>query len=189
MDQGLHLPRELVEHRIAPLWSSQWPIVDNHLEIGFRDLIELRFVKAFTEAGASGFFSSILREPLVGHEAILPVPLDIRHWFASPRAAVGFLIHAGMLDLAPVGPRRNLDMPGISATVGDEIEALRRFAGDKAVRLIRHEPDETVTRIVGAWAQGFNPQRALALGFVSEPTFDDFIRAHVEDELGGTIGA
>ncbi|MER9031120.1 hypothetical protein [Mesorhizobium sp. M0674] len=51
MDEGLHLRREEVEHRIAPLWSSQWPIIDNHLEIGFRDLIELRFVKAFTGAG------------------------------------------------------------------------------------------------------------------------------------------
>lgn len=169
-------------------------LLSDYTRHGFFDGIGIRLPTICIRPGkpnkaASGFYSSILREPLVGQEAILPVPLDIRHWFASPRAAVGFLIHAGILDLAQVGPRRNLDMPGISATVGDEIEALRRCAGDKAVRLIRHEPDETVTRIVGAWAQGFDPQRALALGFVSEPTFDDIIRAHVEDELGGKIGA
>ena len=31
-----------------------------------------------------GFFSSILREPLVGQEAVLPVPETVRHW-RSPR--------------------------------------------------------------------------------------------------------
>jgi len=62
---------------------------------------------------ASGFFSNILREPLIGREAVLPVGPDLRHWFASPRAAVGFLIHAGSLDLETLGPRRNLSMPGL----------------------------------------------------------------------------
>src|SRR5690606_7448296 len=77
---------------------------------------------------ASGFFSNILREPLVGEEAVLPVEEDVRHWFASPRAAVGFFIHAARLDLEQVGPRRNLTMPGLSATVGEQVEALRRVA-------------------------------------------------------------
>src|SRR5690606_5900693 len=49
--KGYTYRRKEVEHRISPLWSSQWPIVDSHLEIGFRDLIELRFVYAFVEAG------------------------------------------------------------------------------------------------------------------------------------------
>ncbi|WP_244497204.1 hypothetical protein [Aureimonas sp. D3] len=34
-----------------PLWTSQLAMIEDHLEIGFRDLIELRFVKAFTDAG------------------------------------------------------------------------------------------------------------------------------------------
>src|SRR6202034_3898212 len=57
---------------------------------------------------ASGFFSNILREPLAGKEAVLPVSEDVRHWHASPRSAVGFLVHAATLDAAKVGPRRNL---------------------------------------------------------------------------------
>ena len=76
-------------------------------------------------------------------------------------------------------------MPGLSATVGEEIEALRRFGGDKAVKLIRHEPDETITRMVAGWPQNFDASRAIALGFGAEKSFDEIIRAHVEDELGG----
>src|SRR5690606_11933739 len=137
---------------------------------------------------ASGFFSNILREPLAGQEAVLPVSPDVRHWFASPRSAVGFLIHAGSMDLSLIGPRRNLSMPGLSATVGEEIEALRRVAGDAAVKLIRHEPNEAIIRIVDGWAQDFDTRRALELGFKADASFDDIIRAHVEDELGGRVG-
>jgi nucleoside-diphosphate-sugar epimerase len=138
---------------------------------------------------ASGFFSSILREPLVGKEAVLPVSTDVRHWFASPRAAVGFLLHAGRMDLSRLGWRRALNMPGLSATVGEEIEALRRVAGERAVALIRQEPDEAITRMVQGWARGFDAHRAEELGFVAEASFDEIVRAHVEDDLGGRIGA
>jgi nucleoside-diphosphate-sugar epimerase len=136
---------------------------------------------------ASGFFSNILREPLVGQEAVLPVDENIRHWFASPRSAVGFFIHAARIDTATIGPRRNLTMPGLSALVGEEIEALRRVAGEKAVKLIRREPDPVVRSIVSGWATDFDAQRAAALGFKAETTFDEIIKIHIDDELGGKI--
>jgi nucleoside-diphosphate-sugar epimerase len=79
-------------------------------------------------------------------------------------------------------------MPGLSATVGEEIEALRRVAGDKAAGLIRREPDETIIRIVDGWATNFDARRALALGFKADADFDAIIRSHIEDELGGRIG-
>ncbi len=160
---------------------------------GFLDGIGIRLPTVCIRPGApnkaaSGFFSNILREPLVGREAVLPVSPDIRHWFASPRSAVGFLAHAGSLDLARVGPRRSLSMPGLSATVGEEIEALRRVAGEKAARLVRSEPDESIARIVEGWPRAFDAKRALALGFTADRSFDDIIRAHIDDELGGRIG-
>lgn len=136
---------------------------------------------------ASGFFSSILREPLVGREAVLPVDESARHWHASPRAAVGFLLHAAELDTVLLGTRRNLNMPGLSATVGEQIEALRRAAGDRAVALIRREPDPKIIDIVENWPEDFDPARAKALGFVAESSFDEIIRIHIEDELGGSI--
>ena len=134
---------------------------------------------------ASGFFSNILREPLAGQEAVLPVDETVRHWFASPRSAVGFFIHAARLDTSAIGPRRNLTMPGLSALVGDEIEALRRLAGEKAVKLIRRQPDPVIRSIVSGWATDFDARRASELGFKAETNFDEIIRIHIEDELEG----
>lgn len=159
---------------------------------GFFDGIGIRLPTIVVRPGkpnkaASGCFSGILREPLVGMEAILPVAEDVRHWFASPRAAVGFLLHAAALDTAPLGARRNLTMPGLSATVGEEIAALERVAGPKAVALIRREPDETIIGIVAGWPKAFDARRASGLGFVGDASFDEIIRIHIEDELGGRI--
>ncbi|HYC16677.1 MAG TPA: D-erythronate dehydrogenase [Pseudolabrys sp.] len=136
---------------------------------------------------ASGFFSGIIREPLAGHEALLPVSDDVRHTHASPRAAVGFLIHAAGLTREQLGPRINLAMPGVSCTVGEQIGALRRVAGDKVAERIRRVPDELVQRIVAGWAERLDAKRARDLGFKAEASFDDIIRAHIEDELGGKI--
>lgn len=159
---------------------------------GFFDGIGLRLPTICIRPGepnkaASGFFSNILREPLAGQEAVLPVDENVRHWFASPRSAVGYFVHAARLDLATVGPRRNLTMPGLSATVGEEIAALARVAGEKAVRLIRREPDAAIARIVAGWPTNFSPRRAVGLGFVAETTFDEIIKAHVDAELGSGI--
>jgi nucleoside-diphosphate-sugar epimerase len=160
---------------------------------GFVDGIGIRLPTIVVRPGkpnkaASGFFSGILREPLAGMEAVLPVDTSVRHWFASPRAAVNFLLHAATLETAELGQRRSMTMPGLAATVGDEIEALRRIAGEKAVKLIRHEPDPVIARIVAGWPQAFAAKRAESLGFVAERSFDDIIRAHIDDELGGRIG-
>ena len=138
---------------------------------------------------ASGFFSSIIREPLNGDEAALPVDESVRSWHASPRAAVGFLIHATGLDSKALGQRVNLTMPGFCCTVAEQIAALRRVAGDKIAARIRHVPDPLVIRIVAGWPSRFDAQRALALGFRAESSFDEIIRAHIDDELGGRIAA
>jgi nucleoside-diphosphate-sugar epimerase len=141
------------------------------------------------EQGASGFFSGIMREPLNGQEAVLPVPETVRHWHASPRAAIGFLVHAASLDTGGSGARRNLTMPGLCATVGEQIEALRRVAGDAVANRIRREPDETIIRIVQGWPENFNAKRAESLGFKAERSFDEIIRVYVDDELGGKLPA
>jgi nucleoside-diphosphate-sugar epimerase len=159
---------------------------------GFFDGIGIRLPTICIRPGkpnkaASGFFSNILREPLVGQEAVLPVGEDVRHWHASPRSAVGFLLRAATMDLEPLGWRRNLSMPGLSATVGEQIEALRKVAGDKAVKLIRREPDPFIIKMVGGWARDFDTARAESLGFRAETSFEEIIRAHMEDELGREV--
>lgn len=159
---------------------------------GFFDGIGIRLPTICVRPGkpnkaASSFFSGIIREPLSGHEAILPVPRSVVHTHASPRSAVNFLIHAAEIDGNAVGPRRNLTMPGVAVTVGEQIEALERIAGAKAVKLIREEPDETIWAIVKGWPTRFEARRSRELGFSAEKSFDEIIRAHIEDELDGKI--
>ena len=155
---------------------------------GFLDGIAIRLPTICVRPGApnraaSGFFSGIIREPLNGQEAVLPVSEDVRHWFASPRSAVGFLVHAATLDPGALGDRRSLNMPGLSATVAEQIAALREVGGEEAVALIRREPDETIVRIVESWPRNFDTQRAHELGFRAETSFDEIIRIYLEDEL------
>jgi nucleoside-diphosphate-sugar epimerase len=166
-------------------------LLSDYSRRGFFDGIGIRLPTICVRPGkpnkaASGFFSGIIREPLAGQEAVLPVPETVRHWFASPRAAVGFLLHASRIDTAQLGARRNLSMPGISATVGEQIAALRKVAGEKAAKLIRREPDATIMRIVEGWPRNFDAKRAAALGFRADSSFEDIIRAHIEDELQGS---
>ncbi|QPC85421.1 NAD-dependent epimerase/dehydratase family protein [Mesorhizobium sp. NBSH29] len=159
---------------------------------GFFDGIGIRLPTICVRPGkpnkaASGFFSGIIREPLNGREAILPVPRSVVHTHASPRSAVGFLIHAAGIDGNKVGPRRNLSMPGVGVTVGEQIESLERIAGSDVVKHIREEPDQTIWRIVQGWPTRFEAKRALELGFTAESSFDDIIRVYIEDELQGGL--
>ncbi|MGH6726658.1 MAG: D-erythronate dehydrogenase [Pseudolabrys sp.] len=167
-------------------------LLADHTRRGLLDGVGIRLPSIVVRPGkpnkaASGFFSGIIREPLAGQEAILPVADSVLHWHASPRSAVGFLIHAAGLTHAQLGDRINLTMPGVCCTVGEQIAALRRIAGDKVAGRIRRAPDELVQRIVAGWPSRFDARRATALGFTVEKSFDDIIRVHIEDDLGGKI--
>jgi D-erythronate 2-dehydrogenase len=188
------------EFHLTPLTSygTQKAIVElllaDYTRRGFLDGVGIRLPSIVVRPGrpnqaASGFFSSIIREPLAGEEAVLPVADSVLHWHASPRAAVGFLVHAAGLDAAKLGPRINLTMPGVCCTVAEQIAALRRIVGDKVASRIRREPDPLVARIVAGWPSRFDPGRALALGFKAEASFDEIIRVHIDDELSGKIAS
>jgi nucleoside-diphosphate-sugar epimerase len=186
------------EFHLTPLTSygtqkaiCEMLLADYHRR-GFLDGVGIRLPTIAVRPGkpnkaASGFFSGIIREPLAGQEAVLPVADDVMHWHASPRSAVGFLIHAAGLTREQLGNRVNLTMPGVAVTVGEQIAALRRVAGDKVAARIRREPDELIARIVAGWPRRFDPRRSLALGFTVEPDFDSIIRVHIADELGGKV--
>ena len=168
-------------------------LLSDYSRRGFLDGVGIRLPTICVRPGApnqaaSGFFSSIIREPLNSEDAVLPVSDDVRHWFASPRAAVDFLLHAAAIESTVLDDRRCLTMPGVSETVAGQIAALRSIAGEEAVRRIRHEPDEKIMRIVAGWPGNFDTRRALELGFRAEKDFEEIVRVYVEDELGGRIG-
>ncbi len=132
-------------------------------------------------AAASSFASGIIREPLAGEDAICPVPLDTRLWLLSPRSAVAALIQGHELDGAALGDTLAVNLPGLSVTVGAMIEALTHVAGPEVAARIRHQPDATITRIVGSWPASWDTARAEKLGFAGDAGFDAVIRAHIED--------
>jgi nucleoside-diphosphate-sugar epimerase len=196
---GAPFPEAIADDfNLTPLTSygTQKAIVElllaDYTRRGFLDGVGIRLPSIVVRPGkpnkaASGFFSSIIREPLAGEEAVLPVEDSVLHWHASPRAATRFLVHAAGLDAKTLGPRVNLTMPGVCCTVAEQITALRRIAGDKVAARIRRAPDPLVARIVAGWPSRFDPRRALALGFKGEASFDEIIRVHIDDELGGKI--
>jgi len=155
---------------------------------GFLDGVAIRLPTICVRPGRpnaalSGFVSSIMREPLNGQEAVLPVEEAMRLWIASPRAAVSYLMQAATIDTAPLGARRSLNMPGVSVTVGEQIEALRRRAGDEVARLIRRAPDPVVARVVGDWPQRFSATRAIGLGFVGDADFASILETYITEDL------
>lgn len=155
---------------------------------GFIDGMSIRLPTICVRPGkanlaASSFFSGIIREPLNGLEAVLPVPDTVRHWHASPRSAAGFLIHAAGLDTERLEGRRALNLPGVSCTVEEQIEALREVAGNDVVSLIKRQPDEAIMKIVSGWPRDFDPVRARALGFTAEQSFREIVEIYIAEDL------
>ena len=167
-------------------------LLNDYTRKGFVDGIGIRLPTICIRPGkpnkaASGFFSNICREPLAGHEAVLPVSEDVMHWHASPRAGVGFLLRAAEISSEEVGARRCLSMPGLAVTVGEQIEALRKVAGEAVVKRIRRERDPFIEKIVAGWPRAFDAKRAATLGFRGDANFEEIVRIHIEDELAGKI--
>jgi D-erythronate 2-dehydrogenase len=167
-------------------------LVSDYTRKGMLDGVSIRLPTICVRPGtpnkaASGFFSNIMREPMAGKEAVLPVSDDVMHWHASPRAAVGFLLHAASIEGEKIGARRALTMPGLPATVGQQIDALRKVAGEKVVQRIKRVPDPFIQKIVAGWPRNFDATRAVSLGFKAENTFEEIIKVHIDDELGGTV--
>jgi nucleoside-diphosphate-sugar epimerase len=159
---------------------------------GFCDGVGIRLPTIVVRPGkpnkaASGFFSGIVREPLAGEEAVLPVADTVVHTHASPCAAIGFLMHAAGLARDALGPRINLAMPGVCCTVAEQIDALRRIAGERVAARIRRQHDPLIARIVAGWPQRIEARRARELGFKAESSFDEIVRIHIDEELRGAF--
>jgi nucleoside-diphosphate-sugar epimerase len=134
---------------------------------------------------ASGFASSVIREPLMGRDYVCPVPPETRMWMLSPRRVVAAMIHAHDLPAARWGNDRVVNLPGLSVSMSEAVEALRRIGGESAAARVRFEPDPAILKFVDGWPKAFATKRALALGFEPDSGIDEIIRVFIEDELGG----
>lgn len=169
-------------------------LVADYARKGYVDGVALRLPTIVVRPGApnkaaSSFLSSILREPLAGKDAVLPVADDVAAWIASPGIAIGSLIHAAEIDVATLSTDHALTGRGITVTAGEMLDALSRIAGAKAVARVRRSPDETVARIVGSWPKGFTCDAATRFGFPVDESIDAIIRAYIDEELNGIVAA
>ncbi len=134
---------------------------------------------------ASSFASGIVREPLNGVEAVCPVSPETKVWAMSPRSAIANLVQAHEISASDVGTGGAISLPGLATTAGEMVAALARVAGDDVAKRVRWEKDDAITRLVGSWPGSFLTPRADRLGFVRDASFDDVVRAYIEEELKG----
>lgn len=132
---------------------------------------------------ASSFASSIIREPLQGDTMTVPVPKSTPMWLMSPRTAIETLIHTHDLPAAKLGTSRILTPMGITVTVAEMVEALKRVAGEEPLKRITWGEDSAIVKIVCGWPGRFASTRAKALGFPVDKDMDTIIRAFIEDDM------
>ena len=133
-------------------------------------------------AAASSFASGIVREPLKGLQAELPVSRSLEMWVCSPSTVIQNLILVKDVPSDKLGVNRVVNLPGITVTVEDILNALRAVAGDEAVNMVEEKRDVKIEAIVGSWPARFDISRATALGLVGDvslvETIEAFARNH-----------
>jgi nucleoside-diphosphate-sugar epimerase len=162
-------------------------LVTDYSRKGFIDGRSLRLPTIVVRAGkpnaaASSFASGIIREPLNGVIAECPVAPETGVWLLSPRRVVDAFIHAWELGPEAWGTQRWLNLPGITASVAQMVEALHRVAGDAVAKRVVYKGDARIQAIVKTWPVNFRTPRALAMGFKSDPDVKSVIRDYIADE-------
>jgi len=130
---------------------------------------------------ASSWASGLFREPLNGQKCLLPVSKDLEIWICSPRTVVKNLIFARDIPKEKFPGTRIVNIPGITVTVQQMLEALRVVGGDEAVKLVEDEKDEVTERIVLSWPTRLDTSRAKMLGFAEDGPLDQTLREYIED--------
>ena len=161
-------------------------LVQDYTRKGYLDGRSVRVPTVVVRPGlpngaASGFASGIIREPLSGVDAVLPVPPSTEMWIASPRAVIGMFLHALALSPNDWGWHRSINLPGLVASMEQELAQLQAVAGPEVVARVRQQPDEAVMKLVRTWAARFDTSRAKAMGFKADADCAAIVRAYVED--------
>lgn len=162
-------------------------LVSDYTRKGFLDGRSLRLPTIVVRAGkpnaaASSFASGILREPLNGEASECPVAPETGVWMLSPGRVVEAFIHAWELPPEAWGTQRWLNLPGITATVAQMIEALKKVAGPTVAERVVYKADARIQAIVKTWPVNFRAPRALAMGFRADADVESIIRDYIADE-------
>lgn len=164
-------------------------LVADYTRKGFIDGRSARLMTVTVRPGkpngaASSFFSGIIREPLAGEQAILPVDPSVSHPVSSPAKTVEGLIAVFEASQQAMGGRAGLNLPALNVKVSEMLDALEAVAGKSTRALVKLEPDANIVRIVGGWSKGAVAARAEALGLKPEASFADIVLQYIHDHPG-----
>lgn len=200
-DPDLPLPA-LVDDRTLPTPQSSYGIqkfvceqlVTDYTRKGFLDGRSARLMTVSVRPGrpngaASGFLSGIVREPLAGLPAVCPVDADTAVALASPAATIAGLVALAEAGRDALGGRTALNLPALTVTVRQMLDALRAVGGDEAVSLVRFEPDDAIARIVRSWPARIDAARARRLGLTPDGDFVSVVLQYVRDRPDAVANA
>jgi nucleoside-diphosphate-sugar epimerase len=192
-DPGLPLP-EVVHDDTLPTPQSSYGtqkfigelLVADYTRKGYVDGRVARLMTVSVRPGrpngaASGFLSSLVREPLAGQPCNCPVPLDTRVALSSPANTIAGILTVAEASREALGGRTAINLPALTVSVGEMIEALQAVAGPAATALITYEPDRAIARIVAGWPARFESRRAANLGLRADPDFHAVLRQYIDD--------
>ena len=155
---------------------------------GFIDGRALRLPTIMVRPGkpnkaASTWASSIIREPLQGDSVECPVETSTEMYVLSPRRMVDSFLHAHEQPAERFGFNRALFLPGLTVTVKEMLDSLKRAGGQIAVDRVKFVPDMGIRKIVAGWPMRFDSTRAKGLGFKADDNFDQIVEGFVQDDL------
>jgi nucleoside-diphosphate-sugar epimerase len=133
-------------------------------------------------AAASGFLSSIIREPLNGQQAVCPVPPETVVAVASPQRAIEGLIAAAEATADAWGSRTAVNLPALTVRVSEMLDALEKVAGRATRERVLFKQDATISRMMLGWPSAFESARARRLGLSADPDFVSIIRQFQKDQ-------
>lgn len=153
-----------------------------------RGLLDARCVRLPTvvvrpgapSAAASSFASGIVREPMQGRRSVLPVSQDLLMWVGSPRNVVRNLMAVKDVPAARFGLSRVVNLPGLSVTVAEILEALEAVGGREKRALVDEERDEAVEKLVLSWPQRLDTKRAFDLGLTPDGSLKEAVQAFAD---------
>jgi D-erythronate 2-dehydrogenase len=192
-DPGLPLPQIIREDTLPTPQSSYGvqkficeQLVADYTRKGFVDGRSARLVTVVVRPGkpsgaASSFLSGIMREPLKGEFAVCPVPPETKVALASPARTIAGLIAVAEASRDALGGRIAVNLPALTVSVSEMLDALESAAGTQARALVLLQPDAEITRIVGGWPAVFDNTRAARLGLEPDPDFLSILRAYQAD--------
>jgi D-erythronate 2-dehydrogenase len=130
---------------------------------------------------ASGFLSGMIREPLAGVRARVPVGPEVPVALSSPARTIEGFIRAAEASDAQWGQRTAINLPSLRTTVGEMAAALEKVAGKQAAALLDWEPDAAIEKLVRSWPGDVAWDRARGLGLRNDESFEAIVRDYMAE--------